>query len=99
MRNIAILPGLLVVTSLASYRFKMASKRSEYVLDELVCFLSNPLFQVPVLSFMESKCLSKCEGINVSDGQKPIFCFGLPGFRYRNLGLAQIESSSCLSPY
>ncbi|GFR66891.1 cilia- and flagella-associated protein 36-like [Elysia marginata] len=35
----------------------MASKRSEYVLDELVCFLSNPLFQVPVLSFMESKCL------------------------------------------
>ncbi|KAK3780668.1 hypothetical protein RRG08_028116 [Elysia crispata] len=35
----------------------MASKRSDYVLDELVCFLSNPLFQVPVLSFMESKCL------------------------------------------
>ncbi|XP_059161888.1 cilia- and flagella-associated protein 36-like [Physella acuta] len=42
----------------ASYRFKMATlNKSEYVLDELVCFLSNPLFQIPVLSFMETKCL------------------------------------------
>ncbi|CAL1528405.1 unnamed protein product [Lymnaea stagnalis] len=36
----------------------MASlKKSEYVLDEIVYFLSNPFFQIPVLSFMESKCL------------------------------------------
>ncbi|KAI8787867.1 cilia- and flagella-associated protein 36-like [Biomphalaria glabrata] len=34
-----------------------SSNRSDYVLDELVCFLSNPFFQIPVLSFMESKCL------------------------------------------
>ncbi|CAG5130675.1 unnamed protein product [Candidula unifasciata] len=35
----------------------MAGRRSDFILDELICFLSNPLFQVPVLSFMESKCL------------------------------------------
>ncbi|XP_071078921.1 cilia- and flagella-associated protein 36-like isoform X1 [Haliotis cracherodii] len=35
----------------------MASRSREYVLDELLCFLSNPIFQVPVLTFMEDRCL------------------------------------------
>ena len=45
--------------SKASSRFNMATRNSDYVLDELLCYLSNPLFQVPVLSFMENNCLSK----------------------------------------
>ncbi|XP_076463897.1 uncharacterized protein LOC143296038 [Babylonia areolata] len=42
----------------------MANRSNEYVLDELLCYLSNPLFQVPVLSFMENNCLifdTSCE--------------------------------------
>ncbi|KAL8590290.1 hypothetical protein ACOMHN_006406 [Nucella lapillus] len=35
----------------------MAKRGNEYVLDELLCYLSNSLFQVPVLSFMENNCL------------------------------------------
>ncbi|XP_046564390.1 cilia- and flagella-associated protein 36-like isoform X1 [Haliotis rubra] len=35
----------------------MASRSREYVLDELLCFLSNPIFQVPVLTFMEDRCM------------------------------------------
>ncbi|XP_041351894.1 cilia- and flagella-associated protein 36-like [Gigantopelta aegis] len=35
----------------------MAASRNEYVLDELICYLSNPLFQVPVISFMENNCI------------------------------------------
>lgn len=50
----------------ASYRFKMATlNKSEYVLDQLVCFLSNPLFQIPVLSFMETKCLSNYNSFTI----------------------------------
>jgi hypothetical protein len=32
--------------------------RSEWVYDELLTFLGNPLFQVPVLTFMEANCIS-----------------------------------------
>lgn len=35
---------------------KMA--RSDWVYDELLTFLGNPLFQVPVLTFMEANCIS-----------------------------------------
>ncbi|XP_005098604.1 cilia- and flagella-associated protein 36 [Aplysia californica] len=58
--------------ALASYRFKMAAKKSEYVIDELICFLSNPLFQVPVLSFMESKCLIFDPSIEDSPGYREV---------------------------
>ncbi|KAK7103618.1 hypothetical protein V1264_018485 [Littorina saxatilis] len=36
----------------------MATRSNDFVFDELLCFLSNPLFQVPVLSFMENHCLT-----------------------------------------
>jgi len=35
----------------------MAKKR-ERVYDELLCFLSEPMFQIPVKSFMDENCLS-----------------------------------------
>ncbi|ESO85584.1 hypothetical protein LOTGIDRAFT_155072 [Lottia gigantea] len=35
----------------------MASKRAEYIFDELLCFLGTPFFQIPVYSFIENYCL------------------------------------------
>jgi len=36
-----------------------SSLGSEWVYDELLCFVGSPLFQLPVASFMENNCLSK----------------------------------------
>merc|ERR1712226_813085 len=33
------------------------SKMSERVYDELLCFLGDPIFQIPVRSFMDENCL------------------------------------------
>jgi len=32
--------------------------KKERVYDELLCFLSEPMFQIPVKSFMDENCLS-----------------------------------------
>ena len=32
--------------------------RRETVFDELLCFLSEPMFQIPVRSFMDENCIS-----------------------------------------
>ncbi|KAL5008428.1 hypothetical protein ScPMuIL_014009 [Solemya velum] len=32
-------------------------ERSDWVYDELLCFLGNPFFQIPVITFMEANCL------------------------------------------
>ena len=33
-------------------------EKKERVYDELLCFLSEPMFQIPVKSFMDENCLS-----------------------------------------
>ncbi|XP_069116099.1 cilia- and flagella-associated protein 36-like [Argopecten irradians] len=33
------------------------AKRSDWVYDQLLCFLGNPLFQIPVITYMEEHCL------------------------------------------
>ena len=37
----------------------MARNRSEWVYDELLNYVASPLFQAPVVTFMEANCLSK----------------------------------------
>ena len=37
----------------------MSDKRSDWVYDELMCFLGSAFFQIPVSGFIEVKCLSK----------------------------------------
>ena len=57
-------------------------KRSEWVYDELLCFLGSAFFQVPVTSFIEANCLSKFVDLDAFYAQfvvlKRIFntCFG-----------------------
>jgi len=36
----------------------MARQKSDWVYDELLNYVGSPLFQAPVISFMESNCLS-----------------------------------------
>lgn len=48
------------------------AKRGDYVYDELLCFLGNPFFQVPVLTFMEAKCLIFDPSIEDSDEYKKV---------------------------
>ncbi|XP_033734429.1 cilia- and flagella-associated protein 36-like [Pecten maximus] len=33
------------------------AKRSDWVYDQLLCFLGNPFFQIPVITYMEENCL------------------------------------------
>lgn len=40
---------------------EMAGKKSEWVYDELLCFLGSAFFHVPVDGFIEAKCLSKID--------------------------------------
>jgi hypothetical protein len=37
----------------------MSGKKSEWVYDELLCFLGSAFFNVPVDGFIEAKCLSR----------------------------------------
>ncbi|XP_078316202.1 uncharacterized protein LOC111130096 isoform X2 [Crassostrea virginica] len=48
------------------------AKRGDYVYDELLCFLGNPFFQVPVLTFMEAKCLIFDPSIEDSEEYKKV---------------------------
>lgn len=64
----------LETRDLASFYNKMA-KRGDYVYDELLCFLGNPFFQVPVLTFMEAKCLSKIFSVNLFNAYILLFEF------------------------
>ncbi|XP_062584327.1 cilia- and flagella-associated protein 36-like [Saccostrea cucullata] len=48
------------------------AKRDDWVYDELLCFLGNPFFQVPVLTFMESKCLIFDPSIEDSEEYKKV---------------------------
>ncbi|XP_061173239.1 cilia- and flagella-associated protein 36-like [Saccostrea echinata] len=49
------------------------AKRGDWVYDELLCFLGNPFFQVPVLTFMESKCLIFDPSIEDSEEYKKVY--------------------------
>ncbi|KAK6180985.1 hypothetical protein SNE40_008938 [Patella caerulea] len=50
----------------------MASRNAEYVLDELLCFLGTPFFQIPVYSFIENYCLIFDGSIEDSDEYRTI---------------------------
>lgn len=35
------------------------AEKNEWIYDELLEFLGNPLFQIPVVTFLEAHCLGK----------------------------------------
>ncbi|KAJ8309031.1 hypothetical protein KUTeg_013905 [Tegillarca granosa] len=80
---------------------KMAKRSGEWVYDELLSFLANPFFQIPVVTFMEANCISfygysKLEVMNKEIWRKWLFGNGGVGnvLTYKTV----VRKSDGLSP-